>query len=145
MYIYCICICILVKVYSLVINENRFFINYSYYFFSFRYNFCMWICIYVLVFLLYIVGTLIFVVIFYMVSVVVVFMLFWNYISWEGCFYNKIFIGVNIFLCIVLLGVIIVLVVIKCKSFCLLNWLIKSLIWWFMFFICYKYFRFFEL
>lgn len=145
MHIHCICTCILVKAYSLATNENRFFINYSYHSFSPRYNFCMWICIHVLVFLLYTVGTLIFAAIFYMVSVAAVFMLFWNYTSWEGCLHNKIFIGVNTFLCIVLSGVTIVPAVTKCKPLCLLNWSIKSPIWWSMFPTCYKYLRFLEL
>lgn len=53
-------------------------------------------------------GTLIFAAIFYSISVAAVFMLFWNYTSWEGCLHNKIFIGINTFLCIVLSGVTIV-------------------------------------
>lgn len=132
------CTCILVKAYSLATNENRFFINYSYHSFSPRYNFCTCTSIFV-------VGTLIFAAIFYMVSVAAVFMLFWNYTSWEGCLHNKIFIGVNTFLCIVLSGVTIVPAVTKCKPLCLLNWSIKSPIWWSMFPTCYKYLRFLEL
>lgn len=87
---------------------------------------------------IFVVGTLIFAAIFYMVSVAAVFMLFWNYTSWEGCLHNKIFIGVNTFLCIVLSGVTIVPAVTKCKPLCLLNWSIKSPIWWSMFPTCYK-------
>lgn len=90
---------------------------------------------------IFVVGTLIFAAIFYMVSVAAVFMLFWNYTSWEGCLHNKIFIGVNTFLCIVLSGVTIVPAVTKCKPLCLLNWSIKSPIWWSMFPTCYKYFE----
>lgn len=119
MHIHCICTCILVKAYSLATNENRFFINYSYHSFSPRYNFLyvnMYTCTSI-----FVVGTLIFAAIFYMVSVAAVFMLFWNYTSWEGCLHNKIFIGVNTFLCIVLSGVTIVPAVTKCKPLCLLN------------------------
>nr|XP_022329381.1 serine incorporator 5-like [Crassostrea virginica] len=53
-------------------------------------------------------GTLLFAVVFYMASVVAAFMLFWNYTSWEGCLHNKIFIGINTVLCIILSAVTIV-------------------------------------
>ena len=64
----------------------------------------------------FVLGTLLFAVVFYMASVVAVFMLFWNYTSWEGCLHNKIFIGINTFLCILLSAVTIVPAVTRCKS-----------------------------
>ncbi|XP_061171957.1 serine incorporator 5-like [Saccostrea echinata] len=53
-------------------------------------------------------GTLLFAVIFYLASVAAAFLLFWNYTTWEGCLHNKIFIGVNTSLCIILSAITIV-------------------------------------
>ncbi|XP_033750547.1 uncharacterized protein LOC117334838 [Pecten maximus] len=48
------------------------------------------------------VGTLMCATIFYMVTVVGLFMLYFNYTSLKGCLHNKVFIGVNAGLCIIL-------------------------------------------
>ena len=61
-------------------------------------------------------GTLLFAVVFYMASGVAAFMLFWNYTIWEGCLHNKIFIGINTLLCIILSAVTIIPAVTRCKS-----------------------------
>ncbi|XP_056022788.1 serine incorporator 5-like [Ostrea edulis] len=53
-------------------------------------------------------GTLVFATLFYMMSVAAAFMLYWNYTSWDGCLHNKIFIGVNTGLCIILSAITIV-------------------------------------